>query len=203
MFTVGLTGNIASGKSAVADVWARAGARIVDADELARRAVAPGSAGLERVKRRFGDGVLRSDGSLDRPALRDIVFADPAARADLEAIVHPVVAALRLEEESKAEAEGERVAVHVVPLLFETGLADAFDMIVLVDASRDVRLARLVERRGLEADAARRMIDAQTPSEQNRARADIVLRNAGTLEELETEAARVWREIERRAAAFA
>jgi dephospho-CoA kinase len=89
-----------------------------------------------------------------------------------------------------------------VPLLFEAGLADAFDMIVLVDASPEVRLARLVERRGLEAVVARRMIEAQTPSEQNRARADIVLRNTGTLEELETEAAEAWRAIERRAAAF-
>jgi dephospho-CoA kinase len=202
MLTVGLTGNIASGKSAVADVWARAGARIVDADELARRAVAPGTKGLERGIRRVGDGVLGTDGTLDRGALRDVVFADANARADLEAIVHPVVAALRLDEEAKAAAEGERALVHVVPLLFEAGLADAFDMIVLVDASPEVRLARLVERRGLEAVVARRMIEAQTPSEQNRARADIVLRNTGTLEELETEAAEAWRAIERRAAAF-
>lgn len=203
MLTVGLTGNIASGKSAVADVWARMGARVVDADELARRAVVPGSEGLQRILRRFGEGVLREDGTLDRGALRRIAFGDDAARAELEAIVHPEVARLRSEADRKALADGERTIVHVIPLLFEVGLADDFDIIVLVDAATDTRLTRLVARRGLDEDVARRMIEAQMPSGEKRARADIVLRNEGTLDQLETEAAAVWREIERRAAAFA
>lgn len=199
MFRVGLTGNIASGKSTVARVWQRLGAPVIDADVLARRAVAPGSVGLRRIVETFGPGVLDEAGRLDRAALRDIVFRDPEARAKLEAIVHPEVGRLRREEEARLEAAGEKIVVHDIPLLFEAGLDEEFDAIVLVDASERVRLERLVRDRGLPEDEARRMIDAQMPSSQKRDRADYVIENEGTLEALERAAEEVWRELRRRA----
>ena len=134
VYRVGLTGNIASGKSAVARVWQRLGAQIVDADELARRAVAPGSPGLAAIRRRFGDDVIAADGSLDRARMRAIVFADPERRAQLEHIVHPEVARLRADAETALAQAGESIVVHVIPLLFETGLDATVDTVVLVDA---------------------------------------------------------------------
>lgn len=199
MFRVGLTGNIASGKSTVARVWQRLGAPVIDADVLARRAVAPGSVGLRRIVETFGPGVLDEAGRLDRAALRDIVFHDPEARAKLEAIVHPEVGRLRREEEARLEAAGEKIVVHDIPLLFEAGLDEEFDAIVLVDAPERVRLERLMRDRGLTEDEARRMIDAQMPSSQKRDRADYVIENEGTLEALERAAEEVWRELRRRA----
>src|SRR5690606_2416198 len=142
MLRVALTGNIASGKSAVSAVWERLGATIVDADELAREAVAPGSAGLARVVERFGAEMLAADGTLDRAALRARVFADDRERRDLEAILHPEIERLRRRADAEAEARGERLVVHVVPLLFETGLDERFDRVVLVDAPEAVRLDR-------------------------------------------------------------
>ncbi|MFO7262277.1 MAG: dephospho-CoA kinase [bacterium] len=198
MLRVALTGNIASGKSSVARVWARLGAPIIDADVLARRAVEPGSPALERIAQAFGPGVLEPGGGLDREAMRAIVFRDEAARRRLEAIVHPEVARLRREEEQRLEREGARIVVNDIPLLFEVGLEDEFDVVVLVDAPEAVRLERLVRDRGLDPDEARRMIAAQMPAEQKRRRSDIVIENAGTLEELEARAERVWRELERR-----
>lgn len=198
MLRVALTGNIASGKSSVARVWARLGAPIIDVDVLARRAVEPGSPALERIAQAFGPGVLEPGGGLDREAMRAIVFRDEAARRRLEAIVHPEVARLRREEEQRLEREGARIVVNDIPLLFEVGLEDEFDVVVLVDAPEAVRLERLVRDRGLDPDEARRMIAAQMPAEQKRRRSDIVIENAGTLEELEARAERVWRELERR-----
>jgi len=199
MLRVALTGNIASGKSSVARVWARLGAPVIDADALARRAVEPGSPALDRIARAFGPEVLEPGGGLDREAMREIVFRDEAARRRLEAIVHPEVARLRAEEERRLEREGARIVVNDIPLLFEVGLEDEFDVVVLVDAPEAVRLDRLVRDRGLDPEEARRMIAAQMPAESKRRRADIVIENVGTLEELEASAERVWRELERRA----
>ena len=199
MLRVALTGNIASGKSSVARVWARLGAHIIDADELARRAVEPGSPALDRIARAFGPEVLEPGGGLNRDAMRGIVFRDEAARRRLEAIVHPEVGRLRAAEEERLEREGARVVVNDIPLLFEVGLEDEFDVVVLVDAPEAVRLERLVRDRGLGREEAQRMIAAQMPAESKRRRADIVIENAGTLEELEASAERVWRELERRA----
>lgn len=199
MLRVALTGNIASGKSSVARVWARLGAPVIDADVLARRAVEPGSPALDRIARAFGPEVLEPGGGLNREAMREIVFRDEAARRRLEAIVHPEVARLRAEEERRLEREGARVVVNDIPLLFEAGLEDEFDVVVLVDAPEAVRLDRLVRDRGLDREEARRMIAAQMPAESKRRRADIVIDNVGTLEELEASAERVWRELERRA----
>src|SRR5690606_36009146 len=141
------------------------------------RAVAAGSVGLRRILETFGPGVLDEAGRLDRAALRDIVFRDPEARAKLEAIVHPEVGRLREEEEARLEAAGERIVVHDIPLLFEAGLEERFDAVVLVDASEVVRLERLVRDRGLAEDEARRMIYAQMPASMKRGRADYVIEN--------------------------
>lgn len=201
MLKVGLTGNIAAGKSSVADVWRSMGATVVDADELARRAVEPGTPAHAAIAAEWGPWVLEEGGALDRAALRQIVFADPEARARLEGIVHPAVAALRDEHYREASARGDRLVVADIPLLFEVGMADEFDVVVLVDAPEDVRLARLVSDRGLEADEARRMIAAQMPSELKRARADIVIPNTGTLGDLQDRARDALRELQRRAEA--
>lgn len=196
---VGLTGNIASGKSSVARVWRRHGAAVLDADQLARVAVEPGSEGLRRVVAAFGPGILDAQGRLDRAALRDIVFRDREARRKLEAIVHPEVGRLRAEEEAKLRRGGACIVVHDIPLLYETGLEAEFDVIVLVDAPPAIRLERLVRDRGLGADEARRMIEAQMPAEQKRSRADYVIDNVGGLDELERKAVEVWKELRRRA----
>jgi len=199
MYRVALTGNIASGKSAVARVWARLGAALIDADELARRAVAPGTAGLAAVVARFGRVVLAADGTLDRGALRAIVFGDDAARADLERILHPEIGRLRALEEARLEREGKAIVAHVIPLLFEVGLEAEFDDVVLVDAPEAERLRRLVELRGLPEPEARRMIAAQLPASAKRERATLILENAGTKKALERDARAAWRELERRA----
>jgi dephospho-CoA kinase len=195
MLRIGLTGNIASGKSTVADVWRRLGATVVDADELARAAVAPGSRGLRAVVAAFGPGVLAADGSLDRAQLRRIVFADEAARGQLEAIIHPEVAHLREEAERTARKGGVPVIVHDIPLLFEVGLEDSFDVVVLVDAAEAVRVERLTRIRGLPRAEAEAMVRAQLPASRKIGRADIVLRNDGTRAELERKATEAWRKL--------
>ena len=199
MYRVALTGNIASGKSVVARVWAGLGASLVDADELARQAVEPGTPGLARVVARFGRAVLAADGTLDRAALRSIVFGDDAARADLERILHPEIARLRASEEARLEREGKAIVAHVIPLLFEARLETEFDEVVLVDAPEAERLRRLVELRGLPEAEARRMVAAQMPASAKRARATLILDNAGTMDALERDARSAWRELERRA----
>jgi dephospho-CoA kinase len=198
MLKVALTGNIAAGKSSVARRWRELGGFVVDADELARRAVEPGTPALARIVEAWGEGVL-DGGELDRAALRRIVFADPAARERLEGIVHPAVAAMRDEQFRRAEEEGHPLAVADIPLLFETGLQSEFDVVVLVDAPPETRLARLVGDRGLDPEEARRMIAAQMPAELKRAHADVVIANVGTLDDLEHRATAAWGELVRRA----
>ena len=199
MLKVGLTGNIAAGKSTVARIWRSLDATVVDADVLARRAVEPGTPALARIAEEWGDEVVEAGGALDRAALRRIVFADPDARERLEGIVHPAVAALRDEAYRAAEERGERVVVADIPLLFEAGLVDDFDAVVLVDAPEEVRLARLVGDRAMDPMEARQMIAAQMPSELKRARADFVITNTGGLLELERRSREVWNELQRRA----
>jgi dephospho-CoA kinase len=196
MYRVGLTGNVASGKSAVSAVWRELGACVVDADVLAREAVAPGTAAHARIVGRFGTQVLEAGGGLDRAALRERVFADDAARRDLEAIVHPEVGRLRDAEEQAHASAGGRIIVHEIPLLFEVGLAGDFDAIVLVDASEAERLRRLTSSRGLGEDVARRIIAAQMPAAAKRAAATYIIDNDGTLDQLRARAADVWHRIE-------
>ncbi len=199
MLKVGLTGNIAAGKSTVARIWRSLDATVVDADVLSRQVVEPGTPAMARIVEEWGDEVVEAGGGLDRAALRRIVFADPSARERLEAIVHPAVAELREDAYRAAAERGERVVVADIPLLFEAGLVDDFDAVVLVDAPEEVRLARLVGDRGMDPEEARRMIAAQMPSELKRARADFVIANTGTLLELERRSRDVWTELVRRA----
>jgi dephospho-CoA kinase len=193
---IGLTGNIASGKSAVADLLAKRGATIIDADELSRDAVTPGSPALDAIIARWGQSVLSADGTLDRAALRKTVFNNRSELDALNEIVHPEVMRLRAGEVEAARMRGDRVIVAVIPLLFESNLADEFDFIVLVDAPRDVRLERIVRDRGLEEAEAMDMIASQMPAELKRARANWVIENSGSMEDLESEVDRLWEEIE-------
>ena len=192
MRVIGLTGNIASGKSVVADMLGRHGAKIIDADVLSREAVTPGTPALDAIVARWGRSVLSPEGTLDRAALRGIVFSE---RSDLDAlneVVHPEVMRLRHAAVDAARANGDRVVVCVVPLLFERHLVDDFDTIVLVDAPRPLRLERIVRDRGLEEADAMDMIAAQMPAELKRARADWVIENSGSIEDLEREVERLW-----------
>jgi dephospho-CoA kinase len=199
MLKVGLTGNIAAGKSTVAEVWRSLGATVIDADELARRAVDPGTPAHAAIAAEWGAEVMDAGGTLDRAALRRIVFSDPGARERLEQIVHPAVAGLRDELYREAEARGEALVVADIPLLFEVGLVDEFDAVVLVEAPEELRLVRLVGDRGMDPEDARRMIMAQMPSELKRARADFVIENTGSVGEVRRRAREVWQELLRRA----
>lgn len=195
MYRVGLTGNIASGKSAVADEWSRLGAHVIDADALARQAVEPGSEALRRIEELFGSHVI-VNGALDRAALGRIVFGDARRRRQLEAIVHPVVERLRARAETIAAERGHTIVVHAIPLLFETGLDAQFDVVVLVDADEAVRLQRLVTKRSLDERDAQAMIASQQPAAAKRARADYVIDNNGTLDDLARRAREVWSSIQ-------
>ncbi|MGQ0537478.1 MAG: dephospho-CoA kinase [Gemmatimonadaceae bacterium] len=199
MLVVALTGNIASGKSTVARLLSERGATIIDADVLARRAVDPGSAAHTAIVARWGRDVLAPDGTVEREALRRIVFRDPVELETLNAIVHPHVRAMRDASVAQARARGDRIVVCDIPLLFERGLADEFDRIVLVDAPREVRLERLVRERKLSQEDAMDMITAQIPSELKRARADYVVENVFTLQALSERVDEIWGELLRSA----
>ncbi|MBB3675539.1 dephospho-CoA kinase [Modestobacter versicolor] len=191
MLRIGLTGGIGSGKSTVAALLAERGARMVDADRIAREVVAPGTPGLAAVVAEFGEGVLTADGALDRPALAAVVFADPAARARLDAVVHPLVRARAAELVAAAPPDG--VVVQDVPLLVETGQAGSYDLVLVVETDLETRVARLVER-GLPAEDARARIASQASDEERRAVADVVLRNDGDRAALAEQVARFWTE---------
>jgi dephospho-CoA kinase len=188
---VGLTGGIGAGKSAVATRLAARGAVIIDADRLAREVVEPGTPGLAAVVAEFGSGVLTADGALDRPALAAVVFGDPAARARLDAVVHPLVRARAAE--LVAEAPPDAVVVQDVPLLVETGQAGSHDLVLVVETDLETRVSRLVQR-GLSADDARARIASQATDEQRRAVADVVLRNDGDRDQLAAQVDRFWAE---------
>lgn len=195
---VGLTGGIGSGKSEVSRLLAGHGALVVDSDVLAREAVAPGSPGLAAVVAEFGDAVLGPDGSLDRQALSRVVFADPARRAALEGIVHPYVRR-RSAEIAGATAPGT-VVVHDVPLLVEAGLADRYDLVVVVDVSEETQVGRLTALRGMSVQEARARLAAQASRAARLAAADLVVDNEGSLEELRRRVDALWAELSRRAA---
>lgn len=199
MLLVGLTGNIGSGKSAVARFFAERGATIIDADLLSRRVVERGTPAFDRVVARWGSGILAPDGHLDRGALRRIVFEQPDELEALNAIVHPEVERLRDSLVADARARGDRIVICDVPLLFEKRLTEQFDVIVLVDAPRPVRLERLVRDRHLQETEAMAMIAAQMPAELKRARADLVIDNDGTLDELARRCAEAWHALEQMA----
>ena len=198
MFRVALTGNVASGKSTVLDLFREWGANVLDADVLARDAVAPGTPGLAAVLARFGQDLRRGDGTLDRPALRRRVLADPADLEALNAIVHPIVARLSAEAEHRLAVEGARMVVHDIPLLFEVLDPAAYDVVVLVDAPLAARRARLAER-GLPRDEAEALIAAQLPAEVKRLRSHLIVENDSTREVLAGRARAAWSELQRRA----
>ncbi|KQX79542.1 MULTISPECIES: dephospho-CoA kinase [Streptomyces] len=199
MLKVGLTGGIGAGKSEVSRLLVSYGAVLIDADRIAREVVEPGTPGLASVVETFGPGILAADGTLDRPALGAIVFADPARLAALNALVHPLVGARSAELEKAAGPDA--VVVHDVPLLTENGLAPLYDLVVVVDASPETQLDRLVRLRGMtEADARARMA-AQAAREERLAVADLVVDNDGPLEDLEPQVRKVWSELTERAAA--
>ncbi|TNC23078.1 dephospho-CoA kinase [Mumia zhuanghuii] len=193
MTRVGLTGGIGSGKSAVTALLRERGAVVVDADVLAHEVVEPGTPGFAAVVERFGDGVLDSDGRLDRPALGAVVFADEQARRDLEAIIHPRVRARAAELE--AAAGPDAVVVHDVPLLVETGQAELYDLVVVVDVPVETQIERLASNRGMSRAEAESRIAAQATREQRRGAADVVIDNSGTLADLADAVDVLWRRL--------
>jgi dephospho-CoA kinase len=192
LLRVGLTGGIGSGKSEVARLLVGHGARLIDADLVAREVVEPGTPGLARVVEALGPSVVAPDGTLDRPAVAALVFADPGLLAALNAIVHPLVAARTAQ--LMHEAPDDAVVVNDVPLLMENGLQGSYDLVVVVDAPEDVRLERLVARGLSPADVRARMA-AQASREDRLAGADYVIDNAGTMDELRTRVEQLWREL--------
>jgi len=194
---VGLTGGIASGKTAVSDALGERGAVVIDADVLARQVVEPGTPGLAAVVERFGADVLADEGRLNREALGRVVFADPEARRDLEAIVHPAVRARAAALESAAPTDS--VVVHVIPLLVETGQEDDYDVIVVVDVAPERQLERLQRRNGFDAEAAGARIAAQATRADRLGVADAVLHNDTTPEDLVDQVDRLWRDLHARA----
>jgi dephospho-CoA kinase len=188
----GLTGGIGSGKSEVARVFADLGALVIDADELARLAVAPGSEGFEAIRARWPQTV-RADGTLDRAALAALVFENAAEREHLNAIVHPIVR--RLATEREATASADQIVVHEIPLLFEAGFAERCDATVAVIAPRDLRIARAAARSGLSRAEIERRMAAQIDPGEARRRADFTIDNDGTLEELRARSERIYRAL--------
>ncbi|MFJ5935112.1 dephospho-CoA kinase [Streptomyces sp. NPDC093071] len=199
MLKVGLTGGIGAGKSEVSRLFVSYGAVLIDADRIAREVVEPGTPGLAAVVEAFGEDVLTAEGVLDRPKLGSLVFSDPDRLATLNAIVHPLVGARSAELESRAET-GD-IVVHDVPLLTENGLAPLYDLVVVVDASPETQLDRLVRLRGMEESEARARMAAQATRAQRLAVADLVIDNDGPLDELEPQVRKAWDELARRAAA--
>jgi len=183
--TIGLTGNIAAGKSAVTSRLRAHGVTVIDADQLAREVVAPGTPAHAAIVARWGTRVIATDGTLDRAVLRAIVFGDAGERAALEGITHPAIAQRREARVAECAAQGEQVVILDIPLLFEAGLAKTVDQILLVDAPVALRRERLIRDRGLSDPEAEAMIAAQSPSEEKRARADWIIENDGSLESLD------------------
>lgn len=197
MLKVGLTGGIGAGKSEVSRLLVERGAVLIDADRIAREVVAPGTPGLTAVVDAFGEEVLAPDGSLDRPRLGSLVFADAEKLAVLNAIVHPLVGARSRELEEAAPENA--VVIHDVPLLAENGLAPLYDLVVVVDASTETQLDRLVRLRGMTEQDARARMAAQATREKRLEIADIVIDNDVPLEELHRRVGDVWAELARRA----
>jgi dephospho-CoA kinase len=192
MLRVGLTGGIGAGKSAVARTLAEHGAIVIDADQLAREVVQPGTPGLSQVVEEFGEEILQHDGSLDRERLGAIVFSDPQRLQRLNAIVHPLV-----REHTAAlidEAPKDAVVVQDIPLLVENGLAPMFALVIVVEAPTEVRLQRLIHDRGMTPDQAHARLAAQATDEQRRAVADVVLVNDGTLADLAAKVHALWQD---------
>lgn len=183
---IGLTGGIASGKSTVADLFADLGIAVIDTDVIAREVVAPGEAGLDEIRDAFGDAVLQPDGSLDRAAMRQVIFSDNAARDRLESILHPKIQGETLRQ---AEAASGDYILIAVPLLVESALREQMDRILVVDCDESVQIERLLDRDTETVEQARRILAAQASREQRLAIADDVIENNSTLDALASQVA--------------
>jgi dephospho-CoA kinase len=202
VLTVGLTGGIGSGKSEVSRRLAALGAVVIDADKVAREVVEPGTRGLDDVVAEFGSDVLLPDGSLDREGLGRIVFNDPDKLARLNAIVHPLVGeriAAMIADVERDHPDG--IVVYDVPLLVENNLQGGYDVVLVVATDPQTQLSRLVEQRGMAEADARSRIAAQAPLDAKLAVADLVIRNDGSLDDLDRQVDDVWRELQHRASA--
>ena len=197
MTRIGLTGTVGAGKSTVGRLFESWGAWRIDADQLAREAVEPGTRGHAAVLERFGERVRAADGSIDRAALRAIVFDDAAARADLEAIVHPVVyqEIRQWFEELERPSDRPSVAVATIPLLYETGRDGDFDQVIVAACPRQAQIDRLVARDGLTREAASRRLASQWPIDEKARRADHIIDTSGTFEETDRQVEALWRRL--------
>ena len=189
---LGVTGSIASGKSTVSSMLQARGAVVLSADDLAREAVRPGSLTLDRLVERFGEAILQTDGTLDRVRLGRLVFADPAARRDLEGLTHPAIAALAKARLHQLQNSGAALVVYEAPLLFEAGAEGRVDRVLVVKVDPAVQLRRLMERDGIDEAAARRRIAAQMPQAEKLARADFVIDNSTSRAATERQVAALW-----------
>jgi len=200
LLVAGLTGNIASGKSTVAAVLRRCGALIVDADQIAHEVVAPGRPALQEIIRLFGDGILSPDGTLDREKLGRLVFENPDARRELEAIVHPRVGAeIDRQMAHIAKNQPDAVVIMDIPLLFETGRTGGLAEIIVVYTPETIQLERLIRRNALSTDEAKARMASQMPLKEKVAKATIVIDNSGTVAETEKQALAVYQELARKA----
>ncbi|MFL5766939.1 MAG: dephospho-CoA kinase [Actinomycetota bacterium] len=198
MLLVGLTGGIGAGKSTAAAMLDARGATVIDADDLARRAVRSGTPAFDRIVDTFGRDVVGADGELDRAGLAAIVFADPDRRRELERITHPEVARL-LREALEPLRSTDAVVVYASPLMVESGMTQACDVVVVVVAPADEQLRRVGEQRGMAATDVRARMAAQASDDERAAAADVILDNGGSIEELEAQVDRLWSELERKA----
>ena len=192
MMVLGITGSIASGKSSVSRLLQDRGAALISADQLAREVVQPGSSTLARLVERFGPGILQVDGTLDRARLGELIFAEPAARHDLNDITHPAIASLAIERLQQLRQAGHALVVYEAPLLFEAGAEGRVDKVLVVKIDPGEQLRRLMLRDGIDEAAARRRIAAQMPQEEKLARADYVIDNSGTPKETERQVTLLW-----------
>lgn len=189
---IGLTGGIATGKSSIARFFQEKGAMVIDADQLSREAVEPGSRGLAEVVAAFGNGVLAPDGRLDRKRLGELVFSDCARRSQLEGILHPEIKRLAEERISCARETGHRVVIYMAPLLIEAGVTDRVDEVWVVTVRPEVQLERLMLRDGISRDEAQRIIDSQMPLAEKETYGRVVIDNSGTPEETSRRLAEIW-----------
>lgn len=184
MLWIGLTGGLGSGKSTVAQLLRDRGVNVIDADEMARLAVGPGSKGLDQIVQKFGTDVQSPDGSLNRAALAEIVFGDSVKLAELEAIIHPVVRELTAAARAKAEAAGAKIAFYDVPLLYEKNMSDQFDAVVVVNSGLEVQIERAMSRDGFTRDQVLARVNSQLPLAEKVRRADFVIQNTGAMSDL-------------------
>lgn len=192
MKIIGLTGGIATGKNAVASVLAELGAVVIDADQLARDAVAPGTRALQQITKLFGPQVVSTDGLLDRQAMRELVFNDPQRRQQLEAIVHPAIKELALQRFADERQRGTQVVIYMAPLLIEAEAVDRVDEVWVVTLRPEVQLQRLVARDGCSRELGQQMIDAQMPLAEKERYGVVVIDNSTDLETTRQQVEAAW-----------